>query len=181
MTILATMLSPSNPPAKGFDLSPAMRGIVLAASTILTAMALYAILRAMLGIAPAHPNIRSAAIVLHIVSVIPAIPLGGYLLLSRKGTALHKQLGKLWIAMMVVTALSAIFIRTSGSFSFIHVFVPLTLIGAWQTVRYARQGRIAEHRKQIIGMYLGALMIPGLVAFLLPGRLMNVWTFGWPA
>ena len=174
--------TPALPKAKpaGFDLSRPMQALVFTAASILTVMAVYAIVRAATGMAPSHPHIRELAIATHIATVLPAIPLGGYLLLSRKGTRLHKQLGKIWVALMVVTATSAIFIKVDGSFSWIHIFVPLTFIGAYRTISYARQGRIADHRKEIIGLYLGALMIPGTVAFLLPGRLMNVWTFGWP-
>ena len=42
-----------------------------------------------------------------------------------------------------------------------------------------RSFEIVGHRKEILGLYLGALMIPGVVAFVLPGRLMNVMLMGW--
>ncbi|NCQ64591.1 MAG: hypothetical protein GW757_11800, partial [Alphaproteobacteria bacterium] len=70
-----------------------------------------------------------------------------------------------------------IFVRGGTDFSWIHIFVPITLLGAWNVVRTARTGDIARHRKHITQMYLGALMIPGLFAFL-PDRLMGMWLLG---
>lgn len=161
------------------DIAPFTRSIVAIAATAMSLACFYALVRLALGIAPSHPNLREIAIVIHVATVVPSIPLGGYLLLTRKGTALHKQLGKIWVGMMVVTALSAIFIKTGGSFSFIHLFIPLTLFASWQVISTARAGKIAAHKKHILGMYLGALMIPGILAFALPSRLMNVLVFGW--
>lgn len=154
------------------------RIVISIAAAAMTLACAYAIMRLVLGIAPSHPNLRSLAIVLHVATVLPAIPLGGFLLLARKGTSLHKSLGKVWIGLMLATATSALFIKTGGSFSFIHLFVPITFLGAWNSISTARKGQIAEHKKHIIGMYLGALMIPGVLAFVLEGRLMNVLAFG---
>lgn len=80
---------------------------------------------------------------------------------------------------MVVTAISALFIRqiNGGQFSPIHVFVPIALHGAWKAISTARRGDIAGHKRALIGFYLGALTIPGLFAFL-PNRLMGTWLFG---
>ena len=41
----------------------------------------------------------------------------------------------------------------------------------------ARAGNITEHRKHIVGMFFGALLIPGGFAFL-PGRIMGIWLYG---
>ena len=87
------------------------------------------------------------------------------------------MLGKIWISLMVVTAIAITFVRGGTDFSWIHIFVPLTLVGAWQVVSSARKGQMAQHRRHITQMYLGALMIPGIFAFL-PSRLMGMWLFG---
>lgn len=165
-------LDKSNP---AFDLSPFMRMVIAIASSGMTLAVCYALLRGLTGIAPAHPNILEVAIAIHVATVLPAIPLGGFLLLAAKGTPMHKQLGKLWVALMVITASAAIFIQTSGSFSFIHIFVPMTFWASYRLIASARAGNMKEHKKQILGLYLGALMIPGIVSMVLPGRLMNVW------
>ena len=104
---------------------------------------------------------------------------GAYLLLAPKGTPIHKQLGKLWVALMVITATSTLFIHDGMQLTWIHIFVPITYRAAWAIVSSARKGDITTHRKEIVGLFLGALLIPGVVAFALPGRLMNVMLFGW--
>lgn len=181
MTVLISDMPPATlpkpVPASSFDISPRLRAVVMLAAGAMTLAVLIALVRGLTGIAPTHPNARHLAIVIHVATVLPAIPLGGFLLLARKGTALHKRLGKLWVALMVTTALSAIFIQTGGTFSFIHIFVPITLIASYKLVATARRGDMKGHKKEILGLYLGALMIPGIVAFALPGRLMNVWLF----
>lgn len=171
-------MSTTSPASKGFDLHPITRTIVSMVAIMMSGLALYAIVRGLGGFAPAHPGTRSLAVMLHVSSVVPAIPLGAYLLLTRKGTALHKQLGKVWITRMVITALSALFIGGLVHFSWIYIFVPITLHGAWKTIATAHKGKIKAHKNHIIGMYLGALMIPGAVAFAFPGRLMNTLIFG---
>jgi len=165
-------------PAKpSFDLSPRLRAIVLLAATTMTVAAFYAVIRGLLGIAPDHGATRHLAVVIHVATVLPAIPLGGFLLLAPKGTPMHKSLGKLWVVLMVTTALSAIFIKTSGSFSFIHIFIPMTLWASYKLIATARRGDMKGHKKEILSLYLGALMIPGIFSMALPGRLMNVWLF----
>jgi len=174
--------SPASRAVRDFDLSPRLRRLVAIVAAGLTGAAIIALFRGMTGIAPYHPNIRELAILIHVAAVLPAIPLGGYLLLAPKGGALHKRLGKVWVALMVTTALSAVFIRWGGGldfhFSAIHVFVPMTLIASWKLVAAARRGDMKKHRGEILALYLGALTIPGLVAFLMPGRMMHVWLFG---
>ena len=184
-----TVITAENPlaaflkgPAKpSFDISPRLRAIVMIAATGMTLAVFFALFRGLTGIAPSHPNTRDIAIVLHVATVIPAIPLGGYLLLAPKGTKGHKLLGKVWVGLMVTTALSACFINYGGGLnfhvSFIHIFVPMTLIASYKLIATARRGDIKGHKKEILSLYLGALMIPGIVSMALPGRLMNVWLF----
>ncbi|MEO0463060.1 MAG: DUF2306 domain-containing protein [Pseudomonadota bacterium] len=162
----------------GFDIAPRLRVIIWAAALAMCSATLIALMRGLTGIAPSHHAVRHAAVVIHVATVLPAVPLGAYLLLTRKGSKLHKQLGKAWVGLMVVTALSAIFIKTGGSFSFIHIFVPMTLIASYKIIATARRGDMKGHRYEVISLYLGALMIPGIFSFAIPGRLMNVWLFG---
>ncbi len=166
------------PKPANFDYSPITRGIIGVAGLLMSAACFYAVMRFATGFASAHPDTRNIAVVLHVLTVIPAVPLGAYLMLSRKGTKRHKQLGKLWVALMVITAIAITFIRGGTDFSFIHIFVPITLHGAWKTVATARRGDIAAHKRHLLSMYLGALMIPGVVSMAMPGRMMNVWMFG---
>ena len=119
------------------------------------------------------------AIQVHVFTVVPAAVLGGYLLLARKGTARHRLLGRIWIALMVVTALSSFFIhaiRMIGPFSPIHLLSLITLAGCAQAVRAARRRDLPAHRRAVIGTYAGGIGIAGLFT-LLPGRIMHAVFF----
>lgn len=162
----------------GFDIGPAARTAISLACFTMSFAIIWALGRAALGLAPDVSAYAKLPIIIHVAAVLPTIPLGGWLLLAKKGTALHKQLGKLWLVLMLVTASSAIFIKTSGSFSWIHLFVPLTFHAAWKVMATARAGNIAAHKAHLVRTYLTALMIPGIAAFLIPGRLMQVLLLG---
>lgn len=163
------------------DLAPRLRWIVAFIAAAMSTAAIVALFRGLSGMAPYHPNVRELAIVIHVASVLPAIPLGGWLLLSRKGGPMHKSLGRVWVGLMVTTALAAIFIGQGGAalhISPIQIFVPLTLIASWKLVAAARLGDMTTHRREVLVLFLGALTIPGLVAFLMPGRMMATWLWG---
>ncbi len=176
---LPDYLNPFHRPAGPFDLSPLTRALVIVSGTAMTALCLIAIGRALFGFAPELPHLQNYVIAFHVATVIPCVPLGLYLLVAPKGTPMHKQLGKLWVSLMVVTALSTLFIHDGMRLSWIHIFVPITLRAAYLIVAKARKGDIKGHRNEIVSLYLGALMIPGIFAFVLDNRLMNVMLFGW--
>lgn len=166
----------------GLELSRGLRALILLVGAGMSLATGYAAFRGLAGLAPAHPNARELAVIVHVASVIPAVPLGAFLLLAPKGSTLHKRLGKLWVGLMVLTALSAIFIRWDGGLAFglspIHLFVPLVLWGSYGLVSAARAGDMETHKRKILRLYLGALTIPGIVAFVWEGRMMNVWLLG---
>lgn len=174
-----SLFNPWHRPAGALDLAPLTRGLVIVAGSMMTALSLFAIGRGILGYSGELPHLQNAVVVFHVITVVPCVPLGLYLLLAPKGTPMHRQLGKLWVALMVVTALSTLFIHDGMRLSWIHIFVPITLRAAYLIVAKARRGDIVGHRKEIVGLFLGALMIPGIVAFVIPGRLMNVMLLGW--
>ena len=162
-----------------FDLPPAVRLAIALASGGLFALTSYAALRWLLGFSPPTPWVRDVALSVHLVTVIPAIPLGGYLFATRKGGPRHRLLGKIWLALMLTTATSTIFIRNldHGGFSWIHLLTLLTLVAVPQALLSARRGDIAAHRKHMLTFYLGSLIIAGGFTFL-PGRTMWQWAFG---
>lgn len=121
----------------------------------------------------------SLAIQLHVATVLPAALLGAFLLARPKGTPTHRALGKIWLVLMMVTALSTFFIheiKLVGDFSPIHLLSIYVLFGSWQAVAAARRHDIAAHRGHVAGMYLGGIVVAGLFT-LLPGRLMHTCLF----
>ncbi len=178
MTTLALRPHLPRPGAASFDIGPIARMMVGFAGTTMTFLCLVALVRAGLGMVDNLHHYAKLPVIIHVATVLPAVPLGGYLLLAPKGTKRHKQLGKLWLVLMLVTATSAIFIKSSGGYSFIHLFIPITFHAAWKVMATARKGDIAGHKKHLVLTYLTALMIPGIFAFVIPGRLMNVMLLG---
>jgi uncharacterized membrane protein len=113
------------------------------------------------------------AVQIHIVTALAALVLGTAMFVRRKGTRSHRMIGKLFLALMLATATSAYFIRylNEGSFSWIHIFIPVTFFAAFETVFYIRKGNLKGHKRAVTGLFFGALLIPGIVSFL-PGRTM---------
>ena len=116
---------------------------------------------------------------LHAVSALGALGLGLVQFLAPKGTIPHRTLGYVWVALMGITAITAIFIRqiNDGGFSPIHLFVPLTLYAIVELSLHGRRGLTVKHRRTALGVFFGALLIPGLLSFM-PGRLMWHVVFG---
>lgn len=161
-----------------FDLSPAIRAAMLVAGGGLFGLAVFAVGRAALGHAPPTPWVRDLALIVHLATVIPAIPLGLVVFLTRKGSPRHRLLGRIWLALMGTTAIATLFIRNvgDGGFSWLHIFSGLTLVAIPKAILSARRGRIAEHRRHLLGLFVGALLIAGAASFL-PGRTMWQWAF----
>jgi uncharacterized membrane protein len=120
------------------------------------------------------------AVQIHAYSAIAAIILGAVVLFRRKGTPVHKALGRVWAGLMLVAATSAIFIneiRLVGPFSPIHIFVVMTYLGLWEGIREIRRGNVRAHQASMKSLYLGALLLAGAFT-LLPGRRLNLVLFG---
>jgi uncharacterized membrane protein len=118
----------------------------------------------------------------HLGTIIPAFLIGTYLLINRKGTSWHKLLGKIYMGLMLVTAMITLFMSAKvgptllGHFGFIHIFslsVFYTVPAAFVAVR---NGNIKSHRGNMLGLYIGGLLIAGSFAFM-PGRLLYGWLF----
>lgn len=120
-------------------------------------------------------------IVIHLATVVPAFLIGGFLLIRPKGTTLHKALGRLYIALLLITATATIFIGTPGTgiggsgFSFIHIFTIMAYVSAPYAIWAAKTGRLQDHKDAMQGMYIG-LCIAGAFA-MLPGRLLQTALF----
>jgi uncharacterized membrane protein len=130
------------------------------------------------------PVLQSAiAIRIHLATVIPAFIIGTYLIFfSRKGAPHHRALGYIYLTLMTITAIAAIFVHEvnpSGfmGWSLIHIFVVITLVSVVSAIWAARRHDVRRHRNAMIGLYVGGLMIAGSLTFL-PGRIMHRVFFG---
>ena len=65
----------------------------------------------------------------HATSALLAVPLGLYILLTKKGTKQHRILGRIWVIFLIIVSLTAIFIQAinPGQYSLIHLLIPWTI------------------------------------------------------
>lgn len=102
------------------------------------------------------------------------------MLLRKKGTPVHKVLGRIYLVLMLTTATIALFMPAKlgptilGHFGFIHLLCVLTIHAVPDAYFAVRRGNIKGHRSAMIKLYVGAILIAGAFA-LAPGRLLNSW------
>ncbi len=147
--------------------------VVGAATTLLT----FTLMALSFGLTPqpGRPTAMSPALLIHIGTVLPALPLGAYVLLSRKGGRLHRVLGRIWAGLMVTTAISSFWLGERG-LSFIHIFSVMTLVSVPLAIYWIRRGDVERHRRTMTNVYIG-LVVAGVFSFA-PGRLLETWLLG---
>jgi uncharacterized membrane protein len=120
------------------------------------------------------------AIPLHAFAAMTAFALGVVQLAAPKGTLPHRTLGWIWVLLMLSVAISSFWIhqiRLWGPWSPIHLLSIFVLITVPLAVWKAHQHQVTDHRRIMISVFAGALVIAGLFT-LLPGRIMHAVVFG---
>lgn len=125
-------------------------------------------------------------IAVHMTAALGAIAAGPVALWARRGRTqhpkLHRAFGYAWVTLMVVTAVSALFIRDRSlpnlaGYTPIHLLVPVTLgmlAGAFWMLAV---GNVRLHRHLMQSLYFAACIVAGLFT-LLPNRYLGrlLWT-----
>ena len=122
----------------------------------------------------------SPAIQFHAVAAMGAFVLGVVQLSAPKGTLPHRTVGWIWVTLMLVVSISAFFIhqlRIWGQWSPIHLLAIFTLVMLPVAVWRAHKHKVEAHRRAMLGLFVGALVIAGLFTFV-PGRIMYAVIFG---
>lgn len=110
-------------------------------------------------------------IAIHMSAAIAATAIGPVALWARRGRLqrprLHRAFGYAWVTLMVATAVSALFIRSSNlpniaGYTPIHLLVPVTLFGLLGAFVALARGQIARHKKIMTGIYIGACLVAGV-------------------
>lgn len=131
-------------------------------------------------------------IAVHLTAALGALVVGPVALWARRGHSqrvattqrprLHRAAGYAWVTLMLLTALSALFVHDPAlpgwlGLSPIHLFVPYTLGGLFLAFRRLFRGDVAGHRKSMLGLYLGACVGAGAFT-LLPQRYLGQLVWG---
>jgi uncharacterized membrane protein len=120
------------------------------------------------------------AIPLHAFAALTAFALGLVQFAAPKGTLPHRAVGWIWVVLMTAVAASSFWIhqiRLVGPWSPIHLLSLFTLAVLPIAVWRAHTHRVADHRRIMISIFTGALVVAGLFT-LLPGRILHTVLFG---
>ena len=117
----------------------------------------------------------SLAIQLHVVFATLGLVLGGYIFLRRKGDRWHKLAGRAFVAATLLTASTSFFIHEIDlwrGWSPVHLISIYVFYSSGYAIWAVRKGRITEHKKSMISLFVSGYIIAGALTFL-PERLMN--------
>lgn len=125
-------------------------------------------------------------IAVHLTAAIAALVTGPVALWARKSASqrprLHRAFGYAWVTLMIVTAVSALFIRDSrlpnlSGYTPIHLLVPYVVLGLIASFWHLARKNITAHRRTMQRMYVGTGIGAGIFA-LLPSRLLGQLVWG---
>ncbi|TXH90264.1 MAG: DUF2306 domain-containing protein [Rhodoferax sp.] len=128
----------------------------------------------------------SPVIAVHLTAALGAFALGPVALYARLAPVqrprLHRAFGYAWVTLMVLTALSALFIRdyqlpNLGGYTPIHLLVPLTAFGLTKSFVALARKDYATHRRFMQNLYRDTCVIAGLFT-LLPSRYLGQLVWG---
>ena len=116
----------------------------------------------------------SWAVEAHVATLVAAWLVGTWMFfVGRKGTLTHRRMGIAFMALMLLTAVTSLFIHFRApspllfGYSTFHLFVPLVLLLMTISLYGAFSGRRRVHRFGVIGLYFGSITFTGIVnAFL---------------
>ena len=128
-----------------------------------------------------EPLLQAAPVIqAHAFAAMGAFLLGNIQLMAPKGTLPHRMVGWIWVTLMLIVAVTAFFIheiRLWGQWSPIHLIALFTLIMLPVGVLRARRHEVTSHRRTMLGLFIGGLVIAGFFTFF-PGRIMYHVVFG---
>ncbi|MDV7140780.1 DUF2306 domain-containing protein [Maribacter sp. TH_r10] len=120
---------------------------------------------------------------LHLITVVPCFFIGTMLLLIKKGTYIHINFGRIYMILMVITAVITLFMpaevgpRFLNHFGYIHSFSFLTIYTVPTAYWAIKKGNIKSHKRKMVLLYFGAILIAGGFTFT-PGRYLHQLFFG---
>lgn len=131
-------------------------------------------------------------IAIHMAAALAAVVIGPIALWARRGHArqqtgsqrprLHRAAGYAWVTLMLITAISAIFISDPvvpniAGFSAIHLLIPVVLGMLFLAFRFLLRGNIRGHRLTMVWLYVAGCIGAGAFT-LLPNRALGQLVWG---
>ena len=119
----------------------------------------------------------------HLLTVVPCVFIGAYVLMVKKGTPVHRVLGKIYMVLMLVTATITLFMpamvgpQLLNHFGWIHLFSFLTIWTVPTAYTAIKKGNVRSHQRKMMLLYCGAIIIAGGFTFA-PGRYLHELFFG---
>lgn len=120
---------------------------------------------------------------IHLLTVLPCVVIGGVLLIIKKGTKIHITFGRIYMVLMLFTAIITLFMPAKvgivifNHFGWIHLFSILTILTVPTAYIAIKKGNVKAHKRKMILLYFGAIIIAGAFTFS-PGRYLHQVFFG---
>ncbi|MGG5257900.1 DUF2306 domain-containing protein [Phycicoccus avicenniae] len=117
----------------------------------------------------------------HVAAALVSVGLGVVQLSRRKGDARHRHLGRVWVGLMLWTALSSFWIRhlRDGAFSWLHILSLVTLVTVTLGVLAIRRGDVRSHQGNMIGSWIGSA-VAMVFAVAVPKRMIPTFAVDQP-
>jgi uncharacterized membrane protein len=116
-----------------------------------------------------------AHILAHAIVGLVSVALGAIVLFRRKGTPVHRILGRTWVALMYFIAIGSFWIQSGDHLSWIHGLSSAMIITLTFSVWAIRSGNVKGHRIAMTCAYIGLCVTAAFT--LLPYRFMGQLVF----
>ena len=119
----------------------------------------------------------------HLGAIAPAFLMATFMMVTKKGTEVHKRIGRIYMVLMLFTAMVTLLMsaqvgpRLFNHFGFIHLLSVLVLYCVPSAYWAIKNGNVKRHRWSMIGLYIGGLIVAGGFT-LMPGRMLGNVLFG---
>ena len=120
---------------------------------------------------------------MHLGTIAPAFLMATFMMVTKKGTEVHRLIGRIYMVLMLFTAMVTLLMsaqvgpRLFNHFGFIHLLSVLVLYCVPSAYWAIKNGNVKRHRLSMIGLYIGGLIVAGGFT-LMPGRMLGNVLFG---
>ncbi|MDC1340616.1 DUF2306 domain-containing protein [Oceanospirillaceae bacterium] len=120
---------------------------------------------------------------MHLGTMAPAFLMATFMMVTKKGTEVHKLIGRIYMVLMLFTAMVTLLMsaqvgpRLFNHFGFIHLLSVLVLYCVPSAYWAIKNGNVKRHKWSMIGLYIGGLIVAGGFT-VMPGRMLGNVLFG---